>query len=181
MGYPLRNLELGQTHHVYTRCIDRKMYLKTRQMKRLLLSAIRKTQKKYNFELNGLTVMHNHVHFIITTIKGGDTLNYIMQYIKSIFAIKFNKLHNRSGPFWTGRYKDEVIEYIRKSEVYLNNLIIYLGLNPVKAQIVEKPEDYLWSTFNLYMQGKHDLPIEIKIHPMFDIEYVLNQLKNNYD
>ena len=177
MGYPLRFLELGHTHHITSKCNEKKMMLRKGKIKKLFLYVIQKTQNKYKFELNNIVIMENHFHLKITTVMGGDTIDVIMQYIKSVFAKKYNKLFNRTGHFWSGRYKDKVVEHQHKSEIYLNNLIVYFALNPVEANIVDCPEDYIYSAFNLYMTGKNNLPIEITIHPLFDIQYVKHKIE----
>ena len=181
MGYPLRFLKLGHTHHITSKCNENKMMLQNRKAKRLFLSVVTKTQNKYKFELNNIMIMDNHFHLKITTVKGGDTIDVIMQYIKSVFAKKYNKIHNREGHFWCGRFKDTVVEHQHNSEIYLNNLIVYFALNPVKAKIVKNPQDYMYSAFNVYMSDKCDLPVEIIKHPDFDFEYVKNQIKEKME
>ncbi len=177
MGYPLRNLDPGQTHHVYSRCINREVMMNSRKMKKMFMVILKKAQEKYKFDLNAFAIMPDHFHFMITTLFKGATLDRIMQYIKSKFAIRYNKVHNRTGPVWNGRYKDKVIEYAKKAARYINNLIVYFGNNPVKAGLAKEPEEYKYSSYNKYMNGKYDLPIEIKIHPLFNFDYVSDMIK----
>ena len=170
MAYPIRNLEPNITHHIFSRCVETKMYLKKGKMKKMFCNIIKKAQKKYKFDLNGFMIMHNHFHFIITTVTDGATIDRIMQYIKSKFAKLYNKIHKRVGAFWSERYKNQILEYSKKTENYFNILITYLGYNPVKAGITKKPLLFKYSSFKNYLGLDNDLGIEIKIHPHFKNE-----------
>ena len=170
MSYPLRNLEPNITHHIFSRCIEQKTYLKKNNMKKMFCRILKKAQKKYKFDLNGFVIMDNHFHFIITTLQNGGTIDRIMQYIKSKFARLYNKLHNRSGAYWSERYKNKVIEFVKKSAYYFNILLSYLVYNPVKASIAETPSSFIYSSFNDYTGGKNKLGIKIKIHALFNQE-----------
>ena len=172
MGRQLRNLDPDNTHHVYSRCIDNQFLLRKGKVKKIFCNILKKSQKKFKYELNFFMIMDNHFHFAITTRPEGATLDRIMQYIKSKFARTYNKMYNRTGPFWNERYKDKIIACARKAGQYFNILMVYLGFNPVKANIVKHPGQYKYSSYNDYMGGRNPLGIDIKIHPLFDAELV---------
>ena len=168
MGYPLRDLTLGQTHYIYSRCIDNQLLLKNKNLKKRFVRIIKNAQKKYKFELNGFSILDNEFRFIIHTLPNGTTLDRIMQYIKSKFALLYNKINKRTGPFWNERYKDEIIENKYKSKYYFNLLICYLGLYPVKYGIANIPEDYIYSSFEDHFGKGNKLGIKITKNPLFD-------------
>ncbi|AEH45899.1 hypothetical protein Thein_2049 [Thermodesulfatator indicus DSM 15286] len=68
------------------------------------------------------------------------SLSRYVQDIKQRFSRWYNKRHERKGYFWADRFKSVIIE---TGEALLNCLA-YIELNPVRAGIVEKPEDYRW-------------------------------------
>jgi len=73
--------------------------------------------------------------------KMGNISEY-MRDIKQTFSRWYNKTHNRTGYLWGDRFKSILLE---KGESLLNCLA-YIDLNPIRAKIVKKPEDYRWSS-----------------------------------
>ena len=116
--------------------------------KDVTLAAIKyHADKKY--KLYACAIMKTHVHLIIYPLKDykGNffSLAQIMHSIKSYSAHKINKILDKEGSIWLDENYDRIIrddmDYIEKM-----NYIIY---NPVKAGLVERPEDYKW----LYYRG----------------------------
>ena len=52
-------------------------------------------------------------------------------------------VHERSGHLYGGRFKAFLIE----KETYLTEVLRYVVLNPVRAKMVERPEEYRWSSY----------------------------------
>jgi len=69
------------------------------------------------------------------------------------YTQKFNKRYNRVGPLFQGRYKAVLID----ADSYALQLAKYIHLNPVKAKITVKPEDYGYSSYSAYI-GKTKAP-----------------------
>jgi len=69
-----------------------------------------------------------------------------MQNINTSFTVSINKRHKRYGHLFQGRYKAFIVD----KESYLLELSRYTHLNPVRASIVESPEDYKWSSYRAY-------------------------------
>ena len=81
------------------------------------------------------------------------SLSEFMRSFKQSFGRYFNKKHNRKGYFWGDRYKSLIVEEGRT----LINLLAYIDLNPIRAGIVKKPEDYRWSGLGYLIQtGNRD-------------------------
>jgi len=66
-----------------------------------------------------------------------------MKYISQRHGQYINKLHKRSGTLWEGRFKSSPIS----SDRYLLSCSRYIEMNPVRAGIVEKPDDYIFSSY----------------------------------
>ena len=62
------------------------------------------------------------------------------------FTRYYNKTHNRRGFFWGNRFKSLIVE----DGPTLINLLAYIDLNPVRAGLVTKPEDYRWNTLGYH-------------------------------
>jgi putative transposase len=54
----------------------------------------------------------------------------------------FNRRHERSGTLWEGRFRSCIVE----SAQYVLGCYRYIELNPVRAQMVDHPVGYLWSS-----------------------------------
>ena len=81
------------------------------------------------------------------------SLSEFMKEIKQGFSRYYNKRHNRRGFFWADRYKSVLVE---EGETLINCLA-YVDLNPVRAGLVEKPDDYRWNSLGRHIQtGNRD-------------------------
>lgn len=79
------------------------------------------------------------------------SLSEFMRSFKQSFGRYFNKKHNRKGYFWGDRYKSVIVEEGRT----LINLLAYIDLNPIRAGIVKRPEDYRWSGLGYLIQTRN--------------------------
>jgi len=78
--------------------------------------------------------------------------NY-MKEIKQAFSWYYNQRHNRRGTLWGERFKSVMVE----NGETLINCLAYIDLNPVRAAIVKRPEDYRWNSLGFHIQtGNRD-------------------------
>ena len=84
-----------------------------------------------------------------------SSLSEYMREIKQRFSRCYNKRHDRRGFFWADRFKSVIVE----EGDTLINCLSYIDLNPVRAGLVERPEDYRWSSLGYHIQSgnKDDL------------------------
>ncbi len=75
-----------------------------------------------------------------------------MKEIKQGFSRVYNRRHHRGGFFWSDRFKSVIVD---EGETLINCLA-YIDLNPVRAGIVEKPEEYRWSSIGYHVQRKNE-------------------------
>jgi adenine-specific DNA methylase/REP element-mobilizing transposase RayT len=86
-------------------------------------------------------IMPNHVHVLIEVLPG-NRLSDVVHSWKSFTAKEANRILGRSGEFWMPDYFDRFI----RDEKHLAAVREYIRNNPVKAGLVEKPEDWKWSS-----------------------------------
>ena len=98
--------------------------------------------KRYDCELHAYVLMTNHVHLLVTP-QEKESISQLAQYIGRQYVPYINFIYGRSGTLWEGRHKGSLVQ----SEAYLLNCMRYIELNPVRAKMVEKPEDYPWSSY----------------------------------
>ncbi|OEU64073.1 MAG: hypothetical protein BBJ57_09945 [Desulfobacterales bacterium PC51MH44] len=77
-----------------------------------------------------------------------EKLSEFMKEIKQGFSRYYNKRHNRRGFFWSDRFKSVLVE----DGETLINCLAYVDLNPVRAGIVERPDDYRWNSLGYHRQ-----------------------------
>ncbi len=77
-----------------------------------------------------------------------SSLSEFMREIKVGFARYYNRRHNRRGYFWGDRFKSVIVD---KGET-LVNCLAYIDLNPLRAGLVDRPEDYRWNSLGYHVQ-----------------------------
>ena len=99
--------------------------------------------KKYR--LLAWVIMPNHIHVMIEPFEG-HTLGSIVHSWKSYTALEANKCLGRKGKFWQREYFDR---FVRDEEHYVNSSS-YIHENPVKAGLVDTPEEWKFSSARLF-------------------------------
>jgi putative transposase len=105
--------------------------------------------ERYDHRILGFCFMSNHIHLVIQV--ASIPLSKIMQNVTFRYTRFINKKTKRMGHLFQGRYKALLVDDSR----YLCELIRYVHLNPVRAGIVTRPEDYFWSGHRSYL-GEED-------------------------
>ncbi|MCF7907244.1 transposase [Patescibacteria group bacterium] len=136
----------GALYHVVCRGVNEGKIFKRSPDYNKILKILRKAKEKFNFSLYSYSLMPNHVHFQIKT--KSILIPQIMHYINFCYAIYFNHKHKRSGHLFQDRYYASLVD----SEFYFWALSAYIDLNPVRAGLVERPEDYKWGSYQFCYQ-----------------------------
>jgi hypothetical protein len=89
--------------------------------------------------------MSNHFHLYLRTPQAN--LSAGMHDLNSGYASGFNRRHRRCGALFQGRFKAVLVE----DESHALELTRYIHLNPVRARIVERPEEYGGSSYRDYL------------------------------
>ena len=80
-----------------------------------------------------------------------SNLSEFIREIKVGFARYYNRHHNRRGYFWGDRFKSVIVD---KGET-LVNCLAYIDLNPLRAGLVERPEEYRWNSIGYHLQTQN--------------------------
>ena len=147
-----RELQSGAKYHVTARANRQEMILESNAFKELLIDLMLSAKKKFQFVFFNFCIMGNHIHFILKPGEKAD-LSKIMQWILSVFAKKYNKIHDFKGHVWYDRFHSKILGDIFQ---YLN-AYIYVMRNPVEAKIVENPDDYPYNGITFLLKGMMDL------------------------
>ena len=103
----------------------------------LMKNSLEHFQNQFNIVCYCL--MDNHIHIMMGT--KDMHLRYFITRVNSIYAKFFNHKYNYIGHLYQDRYFSEVIE----TDAQALEVSRYIHLNPVKANMVKKAENYKWS------------------------------------
>ena len=143
-----RVLLSGATYHVIAR-VNRGEYILTAPMvKTILLLTIRRAKGRYAFRVESLCIMDNHIHLMIRP-QDGESLSRIMQWILSVFALRYNRILGLKGHVWYDRFKSVVI----RSQSQFAAVFRYILQNPVRAGLVREIRQYKYGIFGLIRCG----------------------------
>jgi len=93
----------------------------------------------------------NHVHLLLTSPER-NALSRVMRNVGQCYVQAFNRRHRRTGTLWQGRFKSCLVD----SERYLLTVYRYIELNPVRAAMVERPEQHRWSSVHANLNQRPD-------------------------
>jgi len=110
--------------------------------------------------LHAYVLMTNHVHLLLSPDSEGSA-STMMQRLGQRYVQYFNRRHGRTGTLWEGRFRSSLVQ----DERYFMICHRYIELNPVRAQMVDRPADYRWSSYQTNAFG-HDNPL-ITPHPLY--------------
>ncbi len=154
MSRALRIEYEGAFYHVTARGNEQKRIFFTKRDYEKFREYLKHAQDKFGYKLHCYALMTNHYHLMIETPQGN--LKKVMHFINSSYTNYINIKRKRCGHLLQGRYKAIVVE----RDSYLMELSRYIHLNPVRAKMVQKPEEYPYSSFKSYMSKNDDDFIE---------------------
>ncbi len=145
MARPLRIIYPGAVYHITSRGNERKAVFKSIRDREKFLEYLESAVEKYQAVIHAYCLMDNHYHLLLETPAGN--LPRIMRHINGAYTTYFNVKRDRSGHLFQGRYKAILVE----KDEYAKELSRYIHLNPVRAKLVECPEEYKWSSYPSYI------------------------------
>jgi REP element-mobilizing transposase RayT len=97
--------------------------------------------KRFGWSISACVLMTNHFHLVVTTPQ--PNISRGMHWLNSTYVEYFNRTHNRRGHLVEGRFDARLID----TGMYMAEVLRYVVLNPVRANMVARPEDYQWSSY----------------------------------
>ncbi len=162
MARPLRIEYPGAVYHVTSRGNRKKPIFKDDQDRENFLNTLQHVNKRYNWICHAYCLMTNHYHLLIETPEGNLSLG--MRQLNGVYTQLFNRRNGKIGHLFQGRYKAILIQ----KDSHLLEVCRYVVLNPVRATLMEKPDEWKWSSY-LATAGKTEP------HPSLTTDWVLGQ------
>lgn len=145
-----RKRSLSGFYHVIIRGINQEDIFETNRDKEKIIKYMKDKKEDY-VEIFAFCIMKNHLHLLLR----GDLkqISLFMKMIETSYALYYNRKRKRSGYVFQNRFKSFPIE----DKEYLWHCWHYIHLNPVKAKIVQTPEQYYYSSAREYRLGREGL------------------------
>ncbi len=143
-----RLLAPGVLYHVIVRGNQRQKTFLTETDCQIYLERLGRYGKRLDVIVYAYCLMPNHVHLLVET--KSEPLSKFMQGLQQSYTQYFNRAHRKVGHLFQGRYRAIVCD----KDEYLLTLVRYIHLNPVRAKIVRKPEQYEYSSHRAYVNGQ---------------------------
>ena len=140
----------GAIYHVISRGTRKAEIFKDHNDYIRFLEYLEKVRKMYPFDIHTLCLMTNHFHMLVET--QDFDLSLIMQKFLSQYAQSFNLKYNYTGHLFESRYTASIIE----DESYFLEVSRYIHLNPVRANMVNEPQAYDYSSYRLFAADSND-------------------------
>lgn len=156
---------LGALYHVITRGNRRQGIFLDEKDSQRFLAYLSDCKSRFPFRLYAYALMKNHLHLLIEVEE--IPLGRIMQSILFGYTRYFNRRYGEVGHLFQGRYKAILCD----KDAYLLELVRYIHLNPVRAKIVKRPEEYVWTGHLSYL-GKRG-------EDLIDEGFVLRQMSDH--
>jgi putative transposase len=141
MVRPLRIEYAGAVYHVTSRGDRREPIAKDDTDRALFLDVLGQALQRFDAQTWAYCLMGNHYHLVLHTREAN--LSRLMRQINGVYTQTFNRRHGLAGHLFQGRFKAILVD----SDSYLLEVCRYVDLNPVRAQMVKRPDAYAWSSY----------------------------------
>jgi putative transposase len=144
---------INHPHHITQRGNNRETVFFDDGDRRFYLKTLSRYSDEWDIEIWAYCLMTNHVH-ILAVPRKEESLAKGMGSTNLVYTQYINHRYGRSGRLWQNRFFSTVIE----REPYLWAVARYIERNPVRANIVQKAEDYPWSSARAHVvKGKDEI------------------------
>jgi len=145
LARPIRIEEPFAFYHITSRGVARQEIFLDDLDRKAFLGVLADAHEKWGLVFHAYCLMGNHYHLEVQSPEGH--LSRPIQWINQKYAGHVNRRYSRVGHLFQGRFKSVLVEAGR----HLRELTRYIHLNPVRANLVERPADYKWSSYRAYL------------------------------
>ena len=141
MSRPIRIEYPGAVYHITSRGNERKNIFFDDHDRKVFLGIIQQVKNRFHWLFHSYVLMDNHYHLLVETPEAN--LSRGMRQLNGVYTREFNHRHNRIGHLFQGRFKSILID----KDDYLVELSRYIALNPIRAGIALKADEWLWGSY----------------------------------
>ncbi|MDH5738109.1 MAG: transposase [Gammaproteobacteria bacterium] len=140
MSRPVRLEFAGANYYISCHAIDGLPLFRTDDDRAVFINILGSVTDQFQWILHGYVLMEDHYHLMLELDR--TNLSRGMQQLNGVYTQHYNRMHNRSGTLFRGRFQNLVFE----KKNCLLALYRHMVLNPVRSGLVSSPEEYIWSS-----------------------------------
>ena len=133
-------------YHIMLRGINQQVIFEDEEDYFKFIETLKDYKAVSGYNVFAYCLMSNHIHILLQVCK--EDLDVIMKRIAGSYVYWYNWKYYRKGHLFQDRFKSEPIE----DDEYFLTVLRYIHQNPIKAGIVEKLDEYVYSSYNEYMK-----------------------------
>jgi len=152
----------GLLHHVMIRGIERRKIFNDDKDRKDFIERLSILLPETKTQCYAWSFLSNHAHFLLRSGPAG--IAALMRRLLTGYAVSYNRRHKRHGQLFQNRYKSIICQ----EDAYLQELVRYIHLNPLRAKIVDDLKE-----LDRYSYSGHSALIGKKKREWQDVEYVL--------
>lgn len=165
----------GAFYHLMLRGNDgQKIFFSDADRCRMCL-LIQQGVERYGHRIHAFCLMSNHIHLLVQVAH--TPISKIVHNLAFRYSQGINRRYGKIGHLFQGRFKSILLE---ESDYFLK-LIRYIHMNPVRAKLVSKPEDYQWSGHRAYLGIDDDIVWLTIDYALAKFDNVLGQARHMYN
>ncbi len=145
----------GVPHHVTQRGNRREPVFFNDDDYRVYISLIGRAARASSTQIWAFCLMPNHVHFILVP-SDEDGLRRTFAEAHKRYTGRINARHGWTGHLWQGRFYSTAMD-----ERHLSAAIRYVAMNPVEAGLVDRPQDWRWSSVQTHLGSREGGFVEV--------------------
>jgi len=136
-------------YHWINRGVNQKHLFHFKDDYQYFLRLLKEHKKEPAIEIYHYCLMPNHIHLLLKC-HDKDALSRFSQMVQRRYAYYYCKMHKWRGQLFQRMYKSLPVE----EDGYLLECGRYIERNPIRANLVKKPEEYLYSSYSFYAVGR---------------------------
>lgn len=145
----------GIPHHITQRGNNRQKTFFEEADYALYLDLLAVSAQRAQTEIWAYCLMPNHVHIVLVP-SDENGLSRTFGGLHRRFTGYINARNRTTGHLWQGRFGSVAMD-----EEHLYHALRYVSLNPVRAQLVARPEDWRWSSVRAHFAGVDDAVVTV--------------------
>jgi len=153
VGKIRRQSEVG-IYHIYLRGNSRSIIFYDDEDRRQFCRCLERAREKHNAKIYAYVLMDNHIHMLIKC----DLIDKFVSSIMVSFVMVYNKKYKLTDRLCQSPYSSAVKDSYKK----IRNSLIYILQNPIKGKMCINPEDYKWSSYNMYFNKQYESYMHLK-------------------
>ena len=163
MARKARRIVPGLPLHVMVKATPGRIVFPDDESKLSYLAWLRDAARQYRLAIHAFVLLPTHLNILVTP-ENSESLARTMQSLGRRYTQSFNQIHKTSGTIWSDRYQSSIVD----PQNYLLNCQKYIELLPVYEGLVNRPEDYMWSSYRIHV-GKEINPGLIDASPFWNL------------